>query len=214
MPEFSYQDPFPLGKDTTKYRLLTKDYVSTTKFDGKEILKVDPEGLAFLAHQALRDVSFLLRPAHLEQVAAILGDPDASPNDRGVAIALLRNAEVAAKVILPLCQDTGTATIVGKKGQQVWTGARDEEYLSKGVYKTYTEENLRYSQTVPLTMYEEMNSGTNLPAQIDLYATQGHGVQVPLRRQGRRVREQDVALPGDEGAAQPRPLSRSSSWRR
>ena len=173
MPEFSYQDPFPLGKDTTKYRLLSKKYVSTTKFDGKEILKVDPEGLAFLSHQALRDVSFLLRPEHLEQVAAILGDPQASPNDRGVTIALLRNAEVAANFILPLCQDTGTATIVGKKGQQVWTGARDEEYLSKGVHKMYTEENMRYSQTVPLTMYEEVNSGTNLPAQIDLYATQG-----------------------------------------
>ena len=173
MPEFSYQDPFPLGKDTTKYRLLTKEYVSTAKFDGKEILKVDPEGLAFLSHQALRDVSFLLRPEHLEQVAAVLEDPQASPNDRGVTIALLRNAEVAAKFILPLCQDTGTATIVGKKGQQVWTGARDEEYLSKGVHKMYTEENMRYSQTVPLTMYEEVNSGTNLPAQIDLYATQG-----------------------------------------
>jgi len=173
MPGFSYQDPFPLGKDTTKYRLLTKEYVSTKKFDGKEILKVDPEGLAFLSHQALRDVSFLLRPEHLEQVASILGDPQASPNDRGVTIALLRNAEVAAKFILPLCQDTGTATIVGKKGQQVWTGARDEEYLSKGVHKMYTEENMRYSQSVPLTMYEEVNSGTNLPAQIDLYATQG-----------------------------------------
>jgi fumarate hydratase class I len=173
MPEFSYQDPFPLGKETTTYRLLTKEYVSTAKFDGKEILKVDPEGLAFLSHQALRDVSFLLRPEHLEQVAAILGDPQASPNDRGVTIALLRNAEVAAKFILPLCQDTGTATIVGKKGQQVWTGARDEEFLSNGVHKMYTEENMRYSQTVPLTMYEEVNSGTNLPAQIDLYATQG-----------------------------------------
>jgi len=173
MPEFSYQDPFPLGKDTTKYRLLTKEYVSKATFDGKDVLKVDPEGLAFLAHQALRDVSFLLRPEHLEKVASILDDPEASPNDRGVTIALLRNAEVAAKFVLPLCQDTGTATIVGKKGQQVWTGARDEEYLSKGVHKMYTEENMRYSQTLPLTMYEEVNSGTNLPAQIDLYATQG-----------------------------------------
>ncbi|GAB4234100.1 MAG: fumarate hydratase [Deltaproteobacteria bacterium] len=173
MPEFSYQDPFPPGKDTTKYRLLTKEYVSTTKFDGKEVLKVDPEGLAFLAHQALRDVSFLLRTDHLEKVAAILSDPEASPNDRGVAIALLRNAEVASKFVLPLCQDTGTATIVGKKGERVWTGARDEEYLSMGVHKMYTEENMRYSQTVPLTMYEEVNSGTNLPAQIDLYTTQG-----------------------------------------
>jgi len=173
MPEFTYQDPFPLGKDTTKYRLLTKEHVSTAKFDGKEILKVEPEGLAFLAHQALRDVSFLLRPEHLEQVAAILSDPEASPNDRGVTIALLRNAEVAANFVLPLCQDTGTATIVGKKGQQVWTGARDEEFLSKGIHKMYTEENMRYSQTLPLTMYEEVNSGTNLPAQIDLYATEG-----------------------------------------
>ncbi|HEX8043614.1 fumarate hydratase, partial [Candidatus Deferrimicrobium sp.] len=147
--------------------------VSVAKFDGQEILKVQPEGLAFLAHQALRDVSFLLRPEHLEKVASILTDPEASPNDRGVTIALLRNAEVAAKFVLPLCQDTGTATIVGKKGQQVWTGARDEEYLSKGVHKMYTEENMRYSQTVPLTMYEEVNSGNNLPAQIDLYATQG-----------------------------------------
>ena len=132
MPEFSYQDPFPLGKDTTKYRLLTKEYVSTKKFEGKEILKVEPKGLTFLAHQALRDVSFLLRPEHLEKVAAILADPEASPNDRGVTIALLRNAEVAANFILPLCQDTGTATIVAKKGQQVWTGVKDEEWLSEG----------------------------------------------------------------------------------
>ncbi|MBI5577027.1 MAG: fumarate hydratase [Deltaproteobacteria bacterium] len=173
MAEFQYQDPFPLGKDETKYRLLTKDYVSTSKFDGAEVLKVDPEALAFVAHQAMREVSFLLRPAHLEKVAAILSDPQSSPNDRGVAVALLRNAEVAAKFVLPFCQDTGTATIVGKKGQRVWTGVKDEEFLSKGVFKTYTEESLRYSQTVPLTMYEEVNSGCNLPAQIDLYATDG-----------------------------------------
>ena len=173
MPKFSYQDPFPLGKDNAKYRLLTKEHVSVAKFGGKEMLKVDPEGLALLANQAMRDVSFLLRPSHNEKVAAILSDPEASPNDRGVAVAMLRNAEVAANFVLPFCQDTGTATIVGKKGQQVWTGARDEEYLSKGVFKTYTEENLRYSQTIPLDMYEEINSGTNLPAQIDLYATEG-----------------------------------------
>jgi fumarate hydratase class I len=173
MPEFSYQDPFPLGKDTTQYRLLTNDHVSVGTFDGAEVLKVDPEGLAHLAHQAMRDVSFLLRPAHNEKVAAILSDPEASPNDRGVALAMLRNAEVSANFVLPFCQDTGTATIVGKKGQRVWTGARDEEYLAKGVFRTYTEENLRYSQTIPLDMYEEINSGTNLPAQIDLYATEG-----------------------------------------
>ncbi|HEY3489156.1 MAG TPA: fumarate hydratase [Candidatus Deferrimicrobiaceae bacterium] len=173
MPEFVYQDPFPLGKDETKYRLLTKDYVSVSKFDGKDVLKVDPEGLTVLANQAMRDVSFLLRPEHNEMVAKILSDPEASMNDKGVAIAFLRNAEVAAQFELPTCQDTGTATIVGKKGQQVWTGAKDEEYLSKGVFKTYTEENLRYSQTVALDMYEEKNTGTNLPAQIDLYATEG-----------------------------------------
>ncbi len=175
MPEFKYQEPFPLGKDQTKYRRLegSEKYVSVVQFDGKEVLKVDPEALTLLANESFRDVSFLLRPEHNEQVAQILRDPEATMNDKGVAIAFLRNAEVAAKFELPTCQDTGTATIVGKKGQQVWTGAKDEEFLSKGVFKTYTEENLRYSQTVALDMYEEINSGTNLPAQIDLYATEG-----------------------------------------
>jgi len=173
MTDFAYQDPFPLAHDATTYRLLTKEYVTVAEFDGQEVLKVDPEGLTFLARHALRDVSFMLRPAHLEQVASILADPEASPNDRGVAMAMLRNAQVSAKLVLPICQDTGTATIVAKKGQQVWTGARDEELLAKGVHETYTEENLRYSQTVPLTMYEEVNSGNNLPAQIDIYATEG-----------------------------------------
>ena len=172
-PEFKYQDPFPLGPDSTKYRLLTKDGVSVATFEGKEILKIDPAALANLANQAMRDVSFLLRPEHNEMVAKILTDPEASMNEKGVAIAMLRNAEVAANFVLPTCQDTGTATIVGKKGQQVWTGVKDEEYLSKGVYKTYTEENLRYSQTVALDMYKEINTGTNMPAQIDIYATEG-----------------------------------------
>jgi fumarate hydratase class I len=172
-PEFKYQDPFPLGPDSTKYRLVSKDGVSVAAFEGKEILKIDPAALTLLANQAMRDVSFLLRPEHNEMVAKILTDPEASMNEKGVAIAMLRNAEVAAKFVLPTCQDTGTATIVGKKGQQVWTGVKDEEYLSKGVYKTYTEENLRYSQTVALDMYKEANTGTNLPAQIDLYAAEG-----------------------------------------
>jgi len=174
MVEFNYQDPFPLSKDDTTYRLLTKEYISTTKLDGEEILKIQPEGLVFLANQAMRDVSFLLRRKHNEQVARILSDPESSNNDRGVAIAMLRNAEVSAKFELPFCQDTGTATIIGKKGQRVWTGCKDEEYLSKGVFKTYTEENLRYSQTIPLDMYNEINSGCNLPVQIDLYATDGN----------------------------------------
>jgi fumarate hydratase class I len=174
MPEFTYQDPFPLTKDEgTSYRLLTKDYVSVASFDGRDVLKIDPEGLTFLAREAMREVSFLLRTSHLEQVAAILEDPEASANDRGVALAMLKNAEVASEFVLPLCQDTGTATVVGKKGQQVWTGVKDEAYLSRGIFDTYTGRNLRYSQTLALTMYDEQNSGTNLPAQIDLYATEG-----------------------------------------
>ena len=172
-PDFVYQDPVPIEKDTTRYRLLTKDYVSVTQFEDQEILKVDPAALTLLANVAIRDVSFLLRTAHLEKVAAILKDPQASSNDRYVALAMLRNADTAAKGILPFCQDTGTATIVAKKGQRVWTGVKDEEHLARGVYKTYTEENLRYSQTAPLNMYDEVDTGTNLPAQIDIMASDG-----------------------------------------
>ncbi len=172
-PPFVYQDPFPLDADDTEYRLLSREGVSTTTFEGQEILKVDPEALAFLAQHALRDTQFLLRTKHLEQVAAILEDPEASDNDRYVARTLLKNAEVSAEGILPFCQDTGTATVVAKKGQQVWTGANDAEWISKGIYETYTKENLRYSQTAPLDMWNEVNTGTNLPAQVDLYATEG-----------------------------------------
>jgi fumarate hydratase class I len=173
MKEPAYTDPYPLGPDETQYRLMTKEYVSIGTFEGEEILKVDPKGLTALSREALRDAAFLLREAHLEQVAAILEDPEASDNDRGVALAMLRNAEVAADFILPFCQDTGTATIYAKKGQRVWTGVRDEEYLTRGVYQTYRNENLRYSQTLPLSMYQENNSGNNLPAQIDIHATEG-----------------------------------------
>ena len=172
-PEFFYQDPFPLEKDTTQYRLLSKNNVSVASFGGKDILKIEPEALTALANEAMRDVSFLLRTAHLEKVAAILKDPKASDNDRYVALAMLRNADTASKGILPFCQDTGTATVFAKKGQQVWTGVKDEQYIAKGIYKTYTEENLRYSQTAPLNMYDEVDTGTNLPAQIDLMATDG-----------------------------------------
>ncbi len=172
-PAFQYQDPFPLSKDDTRYRLLTKEGVSVAKFDGKEILKVEPSALVRLAREAMREVNFFLRPSHNEQVAKILADPEASQNDKGVALAFLKNAEIAARGELPICQDTGTATIVGKKGQQVWTGVKDEQYLSEGVHVTYTKENLRYSQTAALDMYKEVNTGTNLPAQIDLYATEG-----------------------------------------
>lgn len=173
-PAFFYQDPLPLGTDDTEYRLHSREGVSTTTFEGREILKIAPEVLAYVAYQAMHDCSFLLRPKHLAQVAAILGDPEASENDRYVALTLLKNAEIAADGILPFCQDTGTATIYGKKGQQVWTGADDAEWLSRGVYDCYTKENLRYSQTAPLDMWKEVNTGTNLPAQIDLHATTGN----------------------------------------
>ena len=172
-PPFKYQPMFPLGPDTTEYYLLTKDYVSVSEFEGKPILKIAKEGLTAMANAAFRDVSFMLRRSHNEQVAKILNDPEASENDKYVALTFLRNAEVAAKGILPFCQDTGTAIIHGEKGQQVWTGYCDEEALSEGVYKTYTEENLRYSQNAPLSMYEEVNTKCNLPAQIDLEATEG-----------------------------------------
>ncbi len=169
----TFHDPFPLARDETRYRLLTKEFVSVGSFEGNEVLKVHPEALTALAREAMRDASFLHRAAHLAQVAAILDDPEASANDRGVALAMLKNAEVAAKGVLPMCQDTGTAIVMGKKGQRVWTGVRDEAYLTEGIRQTYERENLRYSQTVPLTMYEEKNSGNNLPAQIDILATDG-----------------------------------------
>jgi len=172
-PPFVYRDPLPLGPDETEYRLLSREGVRTTAFEGREILKVAPEALAFLTRQAFHDTSFLLRPAHLRQVAAILEDPEASSNDRYVALTLLKNAEIAAEGILPMCQDTGTAAIIGKKGQQVWTGADDAEWLSRGVHECYTTENLRYSQIAPLDLWHEVNTGTNLPAQIDLAATEG-----------------------------------------
>lgn len=172
-PPFVYQDPLPLGDDSTPYRLLTKEGVATATFEGREILKVTPATLTHLAREAFHDTNFFLRPGHLGQVAAILDDPAASNNDRYVALTLLKNAEIAARGILPMCQDTGTCSIFAKKGQQVWTGANDAEALSRGVYECYTQENLRYSQVAPLDMFKETNTGTNLPAQIDLHATEG-----------------------------------------
>lgn len=173
-PEFYYQEPFPMEKDDTEYYLLTKDHVSVAEFEGKEIVKVAPEALTLLAQHAFHDSAFLLRKSHQKQVSQILTDPQASENDKYVALTFLRNAEISSKGILPFCQDTGTAIIMGKKGQNIWTDCNDEEALSRGVYNTYTNENLRYSQNAPLNMYEEVNTGTNLPAQIDLYATQGN----------------------------------------
>ncbi|MCA1175252.1 MULTISPECIES: class I fumarate hydratase FumA [unclassified Pantoea] len=170
---FYYQNPFPLAKDDTEYYLLSSDYVSVANFDGEEVLKVDPKALTLLAKQAFHDASFMLRASHQAQVAAILADDEASKNDKYVALQFLRNSEIAAKGVLPTCQDTGTAIIMGKKGQRVWTGGGDEAALSQGVYNTFIEDNLRYSQNAALDMYKEVNTGTNLPAQIDLYSVDG-----------------------------------------
>jgi fumarate hydratase class I len=173
MSEFQYVDPFPHAQDETRYRKLSSEHVSVSSFEGREILKVAPEALRLVAREAFRDVSFLYRSSHLAQLAAVLEDPEASENDRSVVLALLRNADVAKDFVLPMCQDTGTATVVAKKGDRVFTGGGDAEHLSHGIHDTYTRENLRYSQTLPLTMYQEANSGTNLPAQIDIYAADG-----------------------------------------
>ena len=174
MAEFIYQEPFPLSEDTTEYRLLTKDYVKTVECDGRRILRVAPEGLELLAREAIADVSFYLRASHLHKLTRILDDPEATDNDKFVAYTMLLNQAVAAEGELPTCQDTGTAIVIGKKGEDVYTGCNDAEMLSKGIYETYRDRNLRYSQVVPFTMTEEKNTGTNLPAQIDLYATQGN----------------------------------------
>ena len=171
--EFKYQEMFPLREDTTEYYHLTSEYVHEEDFGGRKMLVVEPEALRTLARQAFHDIAFYLRPEHQEQVAKILSDPEASDNDRFVALTFLRNAEVAALGQLPFCQDTGTAIILGKKGQNVYTGGGDEESLSHGVYDTYTQGNLRYSQNAPLDMYRDVNTGCNLPAQIDLMAVDG-----------------------------------------
>ncbi len=173
MAEFKYTPMFQLGKDETKYRLLTTEGVSVGEFEGHKMLKVTPEALTLVAQQCFHDVEFLLRREHNLQVAKMLSDPEASENDKYVALQFLRNAETSAKGILPFCQDTGTAIIHAEKGQQVWTGFQDEEALSLGVYNTYTQDNLRYSQNAPLTMYDEVNTKCNLPAQIDIEATEG-----------------------------------------
>lgn len=171
--EFKYQDPFPIIKDDTKYKLVTTDYVKVEKIGDREILTIQPEGLELVAKEALKDVSFYLRTSHLEKLRAILDDPEATDNDRFVAYNLLQNATIAAEGQLPSCQDTGTAIVMGKKGENVYTGFNDAEALSKGIFETYQERNLRYSQIVPLNMFEEKNSGNNLPAQIDLYTKEG-----------------------------------------
>lgn len=171
--EFKYAPMFQVGEDKTEYRLLSKEGVSTTDFEGKTILKIAPEALTLLAQQGFHDVEFMLRREHNEQVASILKDPEASENDKYVALQFLRNAETACKGVLPFCQDTGTAIIHGEKGQRVWTDFEDEKALSLGVFNTFTQDNLRYSQNAPLNMYDEVNTRCNLPAQIDIEATEG-----------------------------------------
>lgn len=170
---YEHKTMFPLGADETPYRKLTSDFVGTADFNGKQVLTVDPEALTLLTKEAFKDVSHLLRPGHLQQLRNILEDPEASDNDRFVAYDLLKNANIAAGGILPMCQDTGTAIVMGKKGQNVWTGGNDEAAISQGIMNTYTETNLRYSQVAPLDMFQEKNTGNNLPAQIDLYAEEG-----------------------------------------
>jgi fumarate hydratase class I len=173
MAEFFYQDPYTILKDDTNYRKISSDFVKIEKFGEREILTIDPKALEVIAQEALSDVSFYLRTSHLEKLKAILDDPEATDNDRFVAYNLLQNAVIAAEGQLPSCQDTGTAIVIAKKGENVYTGVEDGEYLSKGIFNTYQERNLRYSQMVPLSMFEEKNSGTNLPAQIDIYAKKG-----------------------------------------
>ncbi|XOF34733.1 MAG: fumarate hydratase [Candidatus Electrothrix sp. YB6] len=175
MTEFVYHDPFPLGKDQTEYRFVddSSRYVGTDSFAGQEMIRVAPEALQELARIAMHEVSFFLRSEHNQQVTAILDDPEASDNDRAVALAMLRNAEIAVQEILPICQDTGTAIVMAKKGQQVWTGCNDAEQLTAGIWATYTQEHLRYSQNAALSMFEEVNTGNNLPAQIEIYAVPG-----------------------------------------
>ncbi len=173
MTDAAFHEMFPLHDDATPYRKLTGDFVSETKFDGTSVLKVDPRALTMLTAEAFRDCSHLLRPAHLTQLRKILDDPEASDNDKYVAFDFLKNANISAGGILPMCQDTGTAIVMGKKGQRIWTGGGDEAAISAGVLKTYMETNLRYSQVAPLDMFQEVNTGNNLPAQIEIYATEG-----------------------------------------
>jgi fumarate hydratase class I len=173
MVDFTFQEMFPFGDDATDYRLLTDEHFSLSNLDGQDVLKVAPQGLTQLAEQAYKDVSHLLRPSHLQMLADIFKDPQSSANDKYVALELLKNAVISAEGVFPMCQDTGTAIIIGKKGQQVWTGYSDEAALSEGVFNAFTTANLRYSQNAPLSMFEEVNTGCNLPAQIELYAVEG-----------------------------------------
>ncbi|MCD4719507.1 MAG: fumarate hydratase [Desulfobacula sp.] len=184
MSEFKFETMFPLGEDTTQYRLLTKEHVRVREFEGKEILMIEPQAITLLSTQAFKDVAHLYRSEHLEKLNNIIDDPQSSDNDRYVALELLKNAVIASDMVYPMCQDTGTAIIMAKKGQQVWTWTDDEEELSRGVYQAYTQNYLRYSQNAPLTMYKEMNTKTNLPAQIDIGSVQGEAYKFLFMAKG------------------------------
>jgi fumarate hydratase, class I len=177
MAEFIYEKPFQIERDSTSYRLLTNKYVKEVEEGGRKILTIDPMGLEMLAKEAVSDLSFYLRTSHLEKLAAILDDPEATDNDRFVAYMMLRNTVISSKEDLPWCQDTGTAIVIGKKGENVRTGGKDAEHLSRGIFETFKVKNLRYSQVVPFSMFEEKNTGTNLPAQIDIYSTEGNSYE-------------------------------------
>ncbi|MDH5753393.1 MAG: fumarate hydratase, partial [Deltaproteobacteria bacterium] len=177
MTEFAYEPMYSLGEDRTSYRLLTDKYVSTGTFEGSRILKVEPEALVELARQGFSDINFFFRTSHLESLRAILDDPEASGNDRYVALTMLKNAVISAGGVLPSCQDTGTAKVYALKGQQVWTGFDEAEAFSRGVFRAYGEENLRYSMNAPISLYEEVNTRTNLPAQVDVLATGGDALK-------------------------------------
>src|SRR5260221_398441 len=219
MAESDFHDIFPHGPDTTPYRKLTGDYVAAADFAGERIVKVDPKALTLLAQQGFVDCQHLLRPGHLQQLRDILDDPEASDNDRFVAFDLLKNANIAAGKVLPMCQDTGTAIVMGKKGQRVWTGGGDAAALASGIRRTFTETNLRYSQVAPLDMYEEVNTGDNLPAQIDLYADRSRRLVLgrpPDPRQDhrggrlpRRAREQPRPLPARDRRGEARRRGRA-----
>ena len=215
--DFQYSEMLPLTEDDTPYRLITTDGVGEVTLGDRTFLTVEPEALRTLAFAAVKDIQHLLRPGHLAQLKRILDDPEASPNDRFVALDLLKNANIAAGGVLPMCQDTGTAIVMGKRGQQVLTQGDDERDLSHGIFDAYQKLNLRYSQLSPLSMWQERNTGTNLPAQIELYSNTHHGprepVRLPVHGQGRRQREQELPVPGDGGPAEPRVVHAASSTR-
>ncbi|MGY9016081.1 MAG: fumarate hydratase, partial [Rhodospirillales bacterium] len=184
MSNYQHHEMFALGEDKTPYRKLTSDGVRTIECDGQTILKIEPSALTMLAEVAMRDTSHLLRPGHLQQLRNILDDGEASPNDKFVALELLKNANIASSGVLPMCQDTGTAIVMGKKGQNVWTGGNDESAISEGILNAFANNNLRYSQTSPLNMFDEVNTKTNLPAQFDLYAVSGDAYKFMFMAKG------------------------------